>query len=253
MTDEIDGDWPIVLTTETLGYKLCLPFFVSIMGVPLAVMEGLIVFGRSAKPITFEIIPVFAAAPLVVGAVALMFLLIPTRGTWIIDPHGIEYRPCHGRPRSLAWADVRRVRWNAGLSRFEGPGVSIAIPWSMVYLPKPDRVRDRVAKLLPDFDLSRRPLPSDRPRPSSPRDVVRNGLKMIGVAVAVTTVILAGLLALYWAFPLKIADTVAGWTMLAVMVVLHAPIVMIVGRHERLSRQINPPWRYRLSKSGKSS
>lgn len=247
--DDLDGDWPIVLTTETRSRVLHGIVVFSSVGILLIIILGGIIWSHE-RSVTYDSLPIYIIAPFLLSIIALLMGFAPTRGTWVIDPKQIEFRPCHGRPRLLAWTDVNRVMWWAPCGAIQGPGVSIPLPWTLIDEGERERMRARLTKLLPEFDLSRRPAPREVARdPSLPGQLVLWG-KIVAVAIAGAIPLIACILAIGLGLPGIDDDVFRGVTLLVSLVLLHGVFVVFMLRQVRAELRANPPWRYRLAKSG---
>lgn len=252
--DDLTDPGTTLLTTESSRQVRERLFATAFFGT-LAILFSLVVY-TGVEPVD---LPGLLAVAFVAFAVALfaplMFLFLPL-GHWRIDAEGIAFQPCHGRPRSLRWAEVERVRWTRTEAILRGARTSIRLPWHL--LPADDRVaaRGRIAKLLADdFDLRlpERPRPAPLTRADLPRAIAR-WAGLVGLAVGLTAIWAVGMVALVVIGERHRGSDlargiVATAGMLWMAAIFLGPQFLLLRKMRTEHRLRLPDWRVRRSKS----
>lgn len=255
--DDLADDGAIALTTETSrGIAGFLGVF-AIFCAP-AVLVGLVSYAEDV-PWSIERIAAGIALDTMMVLIGLVYLLFASRGTWVIDPKGLTFHPCHGPSRILPWSSIDRLRWSKDQAVFRGGDVSIPVPWAFFPPDVRGPARHRVEKLLAaDFDLSLRERPAPEPLA---RVKLARGVLLLGAALGWTAVWASGMFAILWAGrdPSDDADRQRTWaaTIAWLLVMVVVPLALCswttreqrrIAREQRRTRVDSWEWRVRLAK-----
>jgi hypothetical protein len=243
----------LVLTTEThrmLRQRVLLLLFFG----GLTAAYTLALFFVRDRPIDdYGVFCIALLQSLVFGA-AVLGILFPPRGTWVLNDEALTYHPCWRRGRTLSWRSVDRVIWSESAAILKGGGVKVCIPWQMFHNAEATAARAFVeAKLSAEFDLKDVVMPSGLPgcgpdRSRLERLVYLAKLAGMGMGLATPWLILV-LIAVCFA-------TARSWLWSAValfgVITLFAPLACawaLDARNAKPVRRIHPQWPWRLARA----